>query len=120
MVEGATTASPLCTERIAVSSSPGGTSLSMKPEAPALRPEKAYSSRSKVVRISTFGGSGSEQMRRVVSTPSSFGMRTSMRTTSTAVERSTWRASTPSPASATTSMSGWAASTIRNPVRSST
>ncbi|CAM5680794.1 hypothetical protein SHIRM173S_01511 [Streptomyces hirsutus] len=92
----------------------------MKPEAPAFSPEKACSLRSKVVRISTLGGSVSSQIRRVVSTPSSFGIRTSISTTSTAVDRSTWRASTPSPASATTSMSGCAASTIRNPVRSST
>ncbi len=120
MVEGATTASPLCTARIALSRSPGGTSLSMKPDAPAFSPEKAYSSRSKVVRMSTFGGSVSAQIRRVASTPSSFGMRTSMSTTSTEVVRSTSRASTPLPASATTSMSGWAASTIRKPVRSST
>lgn len=120
MVEGATTASPLCTERIAPSSSAGGTSFSMKPLAPAFSPENAYSSRSKVVRISTFGASGCEQIRRVASTPSSLGMRTSISTTSTAVERSTSSASTPSPASATTSMSGWAASTIRKPVRSST
>ena len=70
--------------------------------------------------VLTFGGSASMQIRRVVSTPSSFGMRTSMSTTSTAVDRSASSASTPSPASATTSMSGWAASTIRNPVRSST
>ncbi|CAM5628218.1 hypothetical protein SGRIM128S_01002 [Streptomyces griseomycini] len=62
MVDGATTASPLCTARIAASSSPGGTSLSMKPDAPAFSPEKAYSSRSKVVRISTFGGSVSAQI----------------------------------------------------------
>ncbi len=92
----------------------------MKPLAPAFRPENAYSSRSKVVRISTFGGSVCAQIRRVASTPSRRGMRTSIRTTSTAVERSTSRASAPSPASATTSMSGWAASTMRKPVRSST
>lgn len=120
MVDGATTASPLCTERIAASSSAGGTSLSMKPLAPAFSPEKAYSSRSKVVRISTFGGSCCAQMRRVASTPSSRGMRTSISTTSTAVDRRISIASAPSPASATTSMSGWAASTIRKPVRSST
>lgn len=119
VVDGATTASPLCTARIAVSSSDGGTSLSMKPLAPALSPEKAYSSRSNVVRMSTLGGSGSAQMRRVASTPSSRGMRTSIRTTSTAVPRRFSIASAPSPASATTSMSGWAASTMRKPVRNS-
>lgn len=119
MVDGATTASPLCTERIAVSSSEGGTSLSMNPLAPALRPVKAYSSRSKVVRISTFGGFSAAQIRRVASTPSRRGIRTSISTTSVAVERSASIASTPSLASATTSMSGWAESTMRKPVRSS-
>lgn len=92
----------------------------MKPLAPAFSPENAYSSRSKVVRMITFGCSSGSQMRRVASTPSSFGMRTSISTTSTFVARSTSSASRPSPASATTSMSGCAASTMRNPVRSST
>ncbi|GAA3051893.1 hypothetical protein GCM10020000_36540 [Streptomyces olivoverticillatus] len=78
----------------------------MKPLAPTFRAEKAYSSRSKVVRISTFGGSVRAQMRRVASTPSILGMRTSIRTTSTAVAATTSSASAPSPASATTSMSG--------------
>lgn len=123
MVDGATTASPLSTARIAASSSLGGTSLSMKPLAPAFSAEKAYSSRSKVVRMSTFGASSfcpPAQIRRVASTPSRCGMRTSMRITSTWTPRSTSKASTPLPASATTSMSGCAASTIRKPVRSST
>src|SRR5262249_45451920 len=56
---------------------------------------------------------------RVASTPSMRGIRTSMSTTSTSVVFSSSSAASPSPASATTSMSGWAPSTILNPARNS-
>ncbi len=99
--------------------------MSRKPLAPALSAAKAYSSRSKVVRMSTCGASGSglpssaRQIRRVACTPSSRGIRTSMRITSTSVCRSFSTAWAPSPASAAISMSPCDWRIIRNPVRSS-
>jgi hypothetical protein len=68
VVDGATTESPACTERIANSSSAGGVSLSRKPLAPACSPAKAYSSRSNVVSIRTRGRSPAAQIRLVAST----------------------------------------------------
>ena len=53
VTRGATTASPLATSRTALTSSAGATSLSRKALAPACSPAKAYSSRSKVVRMMT-------------------------------------------------------------------
>ena len=53
VVDGATTASPRCTVRIASSRSSGRASLSRKPLAPARSAAKAYSSRSKVVSTTT-------------------------------------------------------------------
>ena len=97
---GATTASPACTDRIALTRSAGGTSFSRNPEAPAFNAAKAYSSRSNVVRISTLGLSAAAQMSRVASTPSITGIRTSISTTSTAIVRAASTASAPSPASA--------------------
>ena len=52
-MRGDTTASPRATVRMAATSSAGGTSLRRKPLAPARSALKAYSSRSKVVRMST-------------------------------------------------------------------
>src|SRR5580692_1861488 len=65
VVEGATTASPECTALIANSSSSGGTSLSRKPLAPAFSAANAYSSRSKVVSMSTLGRSPACRIWRV-------------------------------------------------------
>ncbi len=87
VVLGETTASPECTCRIADSRSAGGVFFSKKPAAPALIAAKAYSSRSKVVSTITFGASGNDCNRRVASTPSRRGIRTSISTTSHAV---TW------------------------------
>ena len=52
-MRGETTASPPATVLMAATSSAGGTSLRRKPLAPARSALKAYSSRSKVVRMST-------------------------------------------------------------------
>ena len=52
-MRGETTASPRATVRMAAMSSAGGTSLSRNPLAPARSALKAYSSRSKVVRMRT-------------------------------------------------------------------
>jgi hypothetical protein len=60
----------------------GGTSFSKNPLAPALNALKAYSSRSKVVKMSTWLNAPDAVMTRVASIPSSVGMRTSMSTTS--------------------------------------
>ena len=83
-MRGDTTASPRATVRMAATSSAGGTSLRRNPLAPARSALKAYSSRSKVVRMSTRVSSpGAEAvMARVASIPSRTGMRTSMSTTS--------------------------------------
>src|SRR6266545_4534170 len=56
--------------------------------------------------------------RLVASMPSIAGMRMSIRTTCGRVRRDRWTASTPSPASATTSMSSWASTIMRNPAAS--
>ena len=58
-------------------------------------------------------------IRRVVSTPSIPGMRTSISTTSGCKRSTTSSASSPSAASPTSSRSGWASRTIRKPMRSS-
>ena len=84
MIRGDTTASPRATVRMAAVSSEGGTSLSRNPLAPARSALKAYSSRSKVVRMSTrVSAPGTAVvMARVASIPSRTGMRTSISTTS--------------------------------------
>lgn len=62
-----------------------------KPAAPAFSPAKAYSSRSKVVRMSTRERGQSLTMRRVASIPSRPGMRTSISTTSGRTRRRSLR-----------------------------
>ena len=83
-MRGETTASPRATVRMAATSSAGGTSLRRKPLAPARSALKAYSSRSKVVSISTRVSPPASEvvMARVASMPSRTGMRTSISTTS--------------------------------------
>src|SRR5205823_1514020 len=104
--------------RIPVTSCSGGTSLSMKPLAPACSASYTYSSMSKVVSITTFVSIPSRSSRRrVASIPSSSGMRTSMSTTSGRSRCVSSIASRPSEASPTTSMSLSASRIIRNPVR---
>ncbi len=102
---------------MAPSRSGGAASLSRKAEAPARIAAKAYSSRSKVVSTITRGASGVASSRRVVSTPSRRGIRTSISTTSAAVTASRSSASPPSPASPTTTMSSWLSTSIRKPAR---
>ena len=74
--------SPAATTRTASMSSGGGTRFSTKPEAPARMASKTYSSTSKVVSTSTLVSGYAATMRRVASSPSMPGIRTSMRTTS--------------------------------------
>ena len=76
------TASPAATVLMAATSSPGRTSLSRKPLAPARSAPKAYSSRSKVVRTRTLGSGPAAVIRWVASMPSVPGIRTSISTTS--------------------------------------
>ena len=71
VTRGATTASPLATTRTAWTRSAGATSLSRKADAPAWSPAKAYSSRSKVVRMMIRGADPEPVMARVASMPSS-------------------------------------------------
>src|SRR6266511_2854306 len=102
-----------------VSRSPGGTSLSRNPLAPARSAAKTYSSRLNVVSIRMRAADPDSTICRVASMPSITGMRTSISTTSGSnawVIATPW---TPSPASPTTSRSGWVSSTIRKPSSSS-
>lgn len=117
VVEGAITASPRCTVRIAASSSSGGASLSRNPLAPASIASNAYSSRSKVVSTTTRGASGRCSSVRVASMPSISGMRTSMSTTSAPATDTDATASRPLPASATTVRSGWESTSMASPER---
>src|SRR5918996_1308362 len=119
VTEGASRASPAATTWMASTRSSGGTSLSRKPLAPARRAESTYSSRSKVVRISTRTGSWTPPpaRRRVASIPSMPGMRMSSSTTSARTWPASRTASAPSAASPTTSRPGSASRIIRNPVR---
>lgn len=119
VMRGDTTASPAATLRIAVSNSSGLVFFSRKPEAPAWSPAKAYSSRSKVVRMSTLLCGEIRMTCRVASIPSVPGIRTSMRTTSGRSSRARRTAWTPSAASPTGAMSGWASRMVLKAIRSS-
>jgi hypothetical protein len=118
---GASSASPPATTRTACTRSSRRTSLSRNPLAPARRASYTYSSRSNVVRITTFTGSATSgpARRRVASMPSTRGMRTSMSTTWARSRRATRTASSPSAASPTTARSGWASTIMANPLRTS-
>ena len=87
VLDGAMTASPACTVRIAASISSGGASLSRNPLAPARIAASTYSSRSNVVSTMTRGRrgvvGGARGERAVAASPSIAGIRTSMSTTST-------------------------------------
>jgi hypothetical protein len=122
--DGAITASPWCTVRIAVSSSSGCASLSRNPLAPARMASSTYSSRSNVVSTTTRGSPAaaaapSARSARVADRPSIPGMRTSISTTSVLVVASRCSASRPSSASTTTWRSGWESMTMRRPARTS-
>ena len=117
VVEGATTASPLCTLRMACRNSSGCADFSRNPLAPARSAANAYSSRSNVVRMSTRGRSPAWQISRVAATPSSPGIRTSMTMTSAGQSRASRMAAAPSAASPTTARSDWLPSTMANPAR---
>ena len=121
VTDGASRASPAATTVIACTRSSRRTSLSRKPLAPARSASNTYSSRSKVVRMTTFTGSvtSGPASRRVASMPSTRGMRTSMSTTSARSRRATATASSPSPASPTTVRWGWASTIMENPLRTS-
>ena len=112
---GASSASPAATTRIAASRSAGGVSLSRKPLAPARRAAKTYSSRPKVVRISTRTAevSGATVIRRVASIPSMPGMRMSISTTSGRSRRAASTASAPVAASPTEARSGAVSTRMR-------
>src|SRR3984957_20274631 len=117
---GARSASPAATTRIAFSSSSSGRLLSAKPLAPARSASKTYSSRSKVVRMSTRAppGPGAEVICRVASIPSITGIRTSITTTSGARLPASSTACLPSAASPTTCRSFSASISEENAVRS--
>ena len=116
VIRGETTASPLATVRIASISSAGRVSLSKNPLAPARSPPKAYSSRSKVVKMSTLV-SRVRVISAVASIPLTPGIRISISTTSGLSALAWVIAAAPSAASPTTSISASASSTIRKPIR---
>ena len=130
VADGAITASPRCTVRIASSSCSGGVSFNKKPLAPARTAEYTYSSISKVVSMIMRTRSSSEtsrspsrsRIRRAASRPSQCGMRTSMRMTCGARPSETMRSKTsmaarPSSASMTTCRSGWELTSMLKPPR---
>ena len=119
MTEGARSASPAATIRMASTKPLGGTSLSRNPLAPARSAWTTFSSASNVVRTRTVASArGRPRIRRVASTPSMTGIRMSITTTS-GRRRRRRRPRLPSAASPTTSISGWSSRIIRNPVRTS-
>ena len=79
---GDSSASPPATTRIPASRSAGGVSLSRNPLAPALSAPNTYSSRSKVVSISTLVPPSAARICAVACRPSITGIRTSIRITS--------------------------------------
>ncbi len=114
---GASSDSPAATTRTAAASSSAGASLSRKPEAPARSASKTYSSRSKVVSTSTLVSTPDSTIRRVAAMPSSTGIRMSIRVTSGTSSETIATASSPLPASPTTSKSLSPSSSERNPAR---
>src|SRR6266545_255201 len=143
VTDGASNASPPATTRTPVIRSAPDASLSRKPLAPAPSASYTYSSRSNVVKMSTFGpggtlppstsdsaraaGSAPQRPRlardrpptisAVAARPSSTGMRTSITTTSGDSWAHSSTAARPSPARPTTSMSGAADSSVAKPSR---
>ena len=114
---GERSASPAATVRIAARSCSGGSSLRTNPLAPARSASYTYSSRSNVVRTRIRAFLSAERIRRVASSPSSSGMRMSIRTTVGSKRAAFSTASSPLLASATTSMSSSPPRSIRNPAR---
>ena len=121
VTDGASSASPAATTRTACTSSAAGASFSRNPLAPARSASYTYSSRSNVVSIRTRGagspGRSVPSSSRVAWSPSSTGMRTSIRITSGLARRASATASAPSAASPATVMPGWAVSSAPNPSR---
>src|SRR6266508_185781 len=119
---GESSASPRATARRPWISSTGSVFFTRKPLAPARSASNTYSSRSKVVRITmrTAPRRSSAAILRVAPRPSSPGMRMSISTRSGSRLAVRATASSPSPASPTTSMSSCASSSARNPARTST
>ena len=119
MTDGEMSDSPLAAARTASTRSVGPESLRRNPVAPERSAPYTYSSVSNVVTTTMRGPVPFPPARsvRVASSPSSLGMRMSKRHTSGFSRRASDTATTPSGASATTSMSGWASMMARNPAR---
>ena len=118
VTDGASSASPAATTRTASTSCSGGAFLSRKPLAPACSASKTYSSRSKVVRMTTrLASSGLSVICRVACSPSPPGIWMSISTTSGRRRRVAATACSPLAASPTTSMSGSDSRIMRNPAR---
>ncbi|OUD84943.1 hypothetical protein BC477_11070 [Clavibacter michiganensis subsp. michiganensis] len=118
---GARTALPACTARIAAARKAGVASLSRKPLAPPRMAVADARSSANVVSTITRGGASRvpSKSARTVSRPSITGMRMSRSTTSGRTSSITASPCRPSPASPTTSRSGWASRATRTPPRNS-
>jgi hypothetical protein len=119
---GASMALPAAAARTAAMRSARGESLSRNPLAPARSASYTYSSRSKVVSMTTLGVCGPSEppvSSRVASSPSMPGMRMSMSTTSGWCAAADATAAAPSAASPTTVMPSAASRMTQNPERTS-
>jgi hypothetical protein len=116
---GASMALPAAAARTAAMRSARGESLSRNPLAPARSASYTYSSRSKVVSMTTLGVCGPLVSSRVASSPSMPGMRMSMSTTSGWCAAADATAAAPSAASPTTVMPSAASRMTQNPERTS-
>ncbi len=118
VISGDSSAFPAATTRTACRSSGNVASLSRKPPAPAASASYTYSSRPKVVSISTFvAPSEAARISRAASMPFLCGIRMSSSARSGRVSAATPTACAPSSASPTTSMSSWVPSRLTKPVR---
>ena len=116
---GASRALPAAAARTAAIRSARGESLSRNPLAPARSASYTYSSRSKVVSMTTFGAGALPVSSRVASSPSIPGIRMSISTTSGRQPTAAASAASPLAASPTTVMSSAVSRMTQNPERTS-
>src|SRR4029079_11365104 len=109
--------SPAKAARTAVATSSASASLRTYPDAPASRAAVTFSSSMKLVIVTISVSGRSALIRPIAVTPSMFGMRRSISTTSGSRRRPIATPSLPSAASPTTSMSSWRSKNTRRPIR---
>src|SRR3989475_5603215 len=108
---------PWATERIAASNSPSTPDLATYPDPPAASTARRYEGSSCMVRTSTRVCGHACRRRSRILRPPPPGMVRSSVSTSELVAQAWHKASCPSAASPTTSMSGWGLMSIRSPAR---